>query len=58
MKTIVAGMVVVALAGSAGTAWQQTASSTPSAFDGRAFGAKGDGKTLDTDAITKAKDAF
>ena len=53
-----AGLLVVAslLAGGvgAGQVWGQT---TPLMFDVREFGAKGDGKTLDTGAINKAIEA-
>ena len=40
----------------AGT-WLRGAEPGPSAYDVRAFGARGDGTTIDTDAINKAIDA-
>ena len=54
MKMMAASVVVLALAGAERAALLQTSSSTPSASDVRAYGARGDGKTLDTDAINSA----
>ena len=48
MRAIVAGAILLA-----GVA-QQTARPAPGAFDVRAYGAKGDGRMLDTDAINSA----
>jgi polygalacturonase len=54
MKMMAASVVVLALAGAERAALLQTSSSTSSASDVRAYGARGDGKTLDTDAINSA----
>jgi polygalacturonase len=65
MKTIVAGALILIVAGPAlqtgpagepeSVALQASPQVSPvAAFDVRAYGAKGDGKTLDTDAINRA----
>ena len=55
MKMMAASVVVLALAGAErGALLQTSSSSTWSASDVRAYGARGDGKTLDTDAINSA----
>ena len=64
MRAIVAGAILLAAVGpdvlagrSIGdheSVAQQTARPAPGAFDVRAYGAKGDGRTLDTDAINSA----
>ena len=54
----VAGAAIPSLTfGAAGTPGAESAAAAPGIFDIRSYGATGDGKTLDTDAINRAIDA-